>query len=407
MNKAMSGPIKNLDAHIQSDRIVQIASDLISCRSDPHYDMEYGIAAYLQKFLSDLGLDVQMQFVESKRYNVIARLAGKPGGKTLMYCGHIDVVPPGNEDNWTTPPFSAHLAEGKLYGRGSTDMKGGIASMLHVLELFVQHGVRPDGDILLVLVVDEETTNKGIKTFFKSGIAADACIVGEPTRMHVALGNKGVLGIWLTIKGKRVHAAIPEQGVNPIYHASSMIQIIEKYQKSVLNGRTYERMGNPTMTVTMIQAGKELNSVPPQCDMRIDRRLVMGETKENCLKEFEDLLEELKKEIPGCNCSYRVTTFCPPGTNPEDDPIVKMLCHSIDPEAPETVPIGMITGTTEASLILENMDIPVVICGPGDIGDAHIENEFVSVEELAKGSMVYARFFQGYFCGSGAADDAG
>jgi len=382
--------------YVESSRIVQIVSDLIERRSDSDGDMEYSVALYLQEFLSSLGLEVHLQHIELKRYNVIARLAGKPGGKTLMYAGHIDVVPPGNEENWVTPPFSAHVTNGKIYGRGSTDMKGSIASMLHTIELFVSHEVRLGGDVLLVFVVDEETTNKGMRYFLTTGVTADACIVGEPTDMQIAIGHKGVLGIWLTLHGKRAHSATPENGINTISHASKVIQKVESYQENVLRHRLCELLGNPTMTVTMIRAGKELNSVPQQCDLRIDRRLIPGETKETCLSELETLLAELKIEVPEFSYTLKTTTFCPPWKIPEDHPVVGQLRGSINPEEPESVPVGIMSGTCEATLIDEIGNIPVIILGPGRLSEAHIENEFVSIEDLVAASKSYARLIMNY-----------
>jgi len=380
-----------IDNLVEENRLVEILSDLVNCRSDTEGDMEYSISIYLKEFLEKIGAEVEMQHVELKRYNVVARFKGKHKGKTFMYCGHTDVVPPGNENNWKRPPFTAHIENGKMFGRGTSDMKGSIASILHAMEILKKLNIDFCGDILLVFDVDEEISNKGLYKFFESGIKADACLIGEPSNMVPTLGHKGIIGFWLNFKGKKAHASKPDLGINPIMHAMSFSQKVENFDKDVLVYRT-SPMGPSTMAITYISAGKELNSIPQECDVRVDRRLILGETKESSCKELELILQELKKEIKDFDCEYRVTTFCPPCEIPEDDYFVKDLKFAINLANPSSVPITYMAGTCEASLISERMKIPVVICGPGDIGLAHIENEFIEIEQLSLGTKIFAKF---------------
>lgn len=381
---------------IDEDRVVKILSDLVSLRSDTVGDMEYSTAIYLKNLLEQMGAEVEMQHVELKRYNVVARFKGKAGGKTFMYSGHIDVVPPGNESNWSSPPFTAHIENGKMFGRGAVDMKGSIACFLHTMEVLQAMNIELNGDVLLVLDVDEEISNKGLRKFFESGIKADACLIGEPTNMEINLGHKGVLGFWLKFKGKKSHAAQPHLGINPIMHAMNFLQKVEKFSKDVLDNRV-SPMGSSTMTITYINAGKELNSIPQECNVRVDRRLIMGETKESCCQELDLILSELKEEIKDFSCEYKVTTYCPPGEISSDDDFVKDLQYAIDPTNPASVPLKYLKATCEASLIWEHMNIPVIICGPGNMEQAHQENEFIKIEQLSLGVKVFARYILKFF----------
>lgn len=384
-----------IDTIIDEKRIIEILSELISKRSDTEEDMEYEVSMYLKEFLENLGAEVELQHVELKRYNVIARFRGKEGGKTLMYSGHIDVVPPGNESNWISPPFTARTVNGLLYGRGSADMKGSIACILHVLEIYKKLNIKLDGDLLLVLDVDEEISNKGLYKIFELGLKADGCLIGEPTNMKPALGHKGVLAFWLKIKGKRIHASQPEHGINPIMHSMKLAQKVEKFSKEVLDKRVLP-MGRSTMTITSVHGGKEVNSIPQDCEIRIDRRLIMGETKESCVKELEDILQEIKNEIKDFSCEYKVTTYCPPGLISPEDKLAKDMQYSINPANPDEVELGYMLGTCEASLVTQYMGIPVIICGPGAIQQAHTENEFVEIGQLTQASKVYAKFIIKY-----------
>lgn len=377
---------------IDKERIIEIAKQLINFRSDQEGDKEYYyLAIFLQDFLESIGAEVEMQNVELNRYNVIARFKGNPGGKALMYCGHIDVVPPADENDWYTPPFEATIKDGFLFGHGSTDMKGSIASFLHTMEIFQKLDIKLGGDVLMVLDVDEEISNKGLYKFFELGITADACIVGEPTNMQIALGHRGVLGFKIKFKGKKAHASMPQLGVNPIMHAMIFSQ---KLKTSVENELLYRRssMGDSTMTITYINAGKELNSIPNECELLIDRRLIIGETKESCITELRNILDEMELEIGELDYEFQVTTYCGPGEVSRDNKLVKDMKFAINPNNPALVPLTYLKATCVASLISKYMDIPVIICGPGNMQQAHIVNEYVETNELELGSRLYAAF---------------
>lgn len=388
--------LQKINKLIDIERIVEITKDLINLRSDLEGNMEYEISIYLKSFLEGIGAKVKMQYVELKRYNIIARFPGKSYGKTLMYCGHIDVVPPGKEGDWKNPPFKAYLENNNLYGRGSTDMKGSIASFLHTMEIFHKLDIKLNGDILVVLDVDEEISNKGLYRFFESGITADACIVGEPTNMQIALGHRGVLGFKVKFKGKKSHASQPQLGINPIMHAMVFSQKVEKFIESKLKYRI-SPMGNSTMTITYIKAGKELNSIPNECELLIDRRLIIGESKDSCIDELNDILKEMKLEIDELDYEFQVTTYCEPGEVSPVNTLVKDMKCAINPSNPNLVPFTYLKATCEASLISKHMNIPVIICGPGNMEQAHIVNEYIEIEQLELGSRIYARFLIKYF----------
>lgn len=388
--------LEKINQLIDKNRIIEITKELINLRSDNEGDMEYGVSIYLKNFLEAIGAKVEMQHVESKRYNVIAQFPGKSMGKTLMYCGHIDVVPPGDESKWRTAPFKAHIENDYLFGRGSADMKGSIASFLHTMEVLQKLKIDLNGDVLLVLDVDEEISNKGLYKFFSSGIKADACIVGEPTNMEIALGHRGVLGFKVRFKGKKAHASQPHLGVNPIMHAMYFSQRVENFIKNILQYRK-SSMGNSTMTITYINAGKELNSIPNECELLIDRRLIMGETKESCIDELDNILKEMKAEIKNLDYEFQVTTYCEPGEISPENKLVKDMQFAIDSNNPDSVSLTYLKATCEASLISKLMNIPVIICGPGNMEQAHIVNEFIKTEQLELGSRIYAAFLLRFF----------
>ncbi len=270
--------------HISEMRDVQLAKRLIEKRSDLDGGAESEVGLELEAIASEMGLDCQICPVDGKRGNVIIRYGNpSPGGRTLLFSGHIDTVPAGDDSLWTCPPFMATERDGRLYGRGSCDMKGGIAAMLHAVECVKQSGLQLDGEVLIALDIDEEYTNKGMNALLSSGIKASFCIVGEPTAMEICAEHKGVAGFWVTFYGKQAHASTPEAGINPIRYAAKLVQACEAYQRDVLD-KTVTSLGTGSMTVTMIQAGKELNCIPDRCDVRIDRRYLPGAPKGSCFR---------------------------------------------------------------------------------------------------------------------------
>ena len=222
---------------VSKNRVAELAGRLIRERSDLSGDMEYGAGQLLMRIAAEMGLEAEEQPVEGRRSNILIRMRGAPGGKTLLYSGHIDVVPPGAEELWDSPPFEPQVRGDRLYGRGACDMKGSIAAMLHALEVLRQCAVPLRGEVLLALDVDEETSNKGMRRLLASGVRADACIVGEPTDLEINLGHKGVMGLWLTFSGRRAHASRPEMGINPIVYAAEMVEKIRAFQSGTLDKR--------------------------------------------------------------------------------------------------------------------------------------------------------------------------
>lgn len=379
------------------EELVALLGALIRQQSDTHGTQEYGMALELQRYAAANGLHCQLQPVDGERSNVLIRFPGQPGGKTLLYSGHIDVVPAGNPEQWDSPPYEPTLRNGRLYGRGASDMKGSIAAALYAVAVLKKAGIALKGDVLFALDIDEETQNRGMKAFLESGLLhADACIVGEPSDLKINIGHKGVIGFWLTFRGKRAHASVPQRGINPIAHCATLIQRIERFQREVLDARLHPVLGSPTLTVTMLQSGKELNSIPEQADMRLDRRYLKSESPEACRQEIEALLTDMRQEDAGVDVTLRITTVCPPGEISSDDPFVQTIRRALCPENPHQAVVKPFLASCEMDMVMENLRIPTLIFGPGRLEEAHTVNEFIDLEQLKKGAELFARIFIEY-----------
>lgn len=388
---------RKIEEATQEDEVVQLLSTLIRERSDLEGDQEYGVGIALQKYAAENDLECILQPVEGKRSNVLIRYNGNPEGKTLLYSGHIDVVPPGDLTQWHSDPFEPVIRDGRLYGRGSCDMKGSIAAALCAINVLKRSGIRLNGSVLFALDIDEETKNLGMDALLDENmIEADACIVGEPTSLKINIGHKGVIGFWVKFHGKRVHASRPQLGINPLKHCAALMAEVEDYQNNVLNKREHPILGYPTMTVTMIQGGKESNSVPNLAEMRIDRRYLKSEGAEKCIAEAEALVKGLMQKDSSIDGEISVVTVCPPGEIPQDDPLVYLVRSAISPDDPEKATLEPFYASCEMDMVMSGLNIPTLIFGPGNLQQAHTVDEFIEVQQLVKGTELFAKIFMEY-----------
>lgn len=383
--------IDRVKENINAKRLEELMTNLVGFRSEAPPGNEYEACKYIESLLKDIGLDVKIQEAAPRRFNVIGTLKGTGDRKkTLLYNGHIDVVPSEDENLWATPPFTCTKIGDKLYGRGTSDMKGSIASFIHALEGIKNSGIELKGDVIVAIDVDEEVSNLGMKKMIEEGFPhADYCIVGEPTNLEIAIGHRGVMAFEVSIFGKAVHAAQADSGINAIYQTKKLIEEIIKLNEK-LKEKANPLLGKPTINVTTINGGVKVNIVPEVCKIMIDRRLVPGETKESCENELKEIIDRIKQEDTNFKCDYRITTYCPPGEIREDEEIVQDLKKAVKTVINQEAIIKGFEATCEASLIMENAKIPTVIFGPGRIAQAHNVDEYIEIEQLVKASEIFA-----------------
>lgn len=384
---------KIIKENIDKSKIINLVKALVDFESAAPPGNEYEVGMYLAEYLQSLGLQVELQKAAERRFNVIGRLKGT--GKNpaaLVYNGHIDVVPSGEEKLWTHPPFRCTRIGDRLYGRGTSDMKGSIGAALCAIEVLQRSRVRLGGDLIVALVADEEVSNLGMKKLLAEGLKADYCLVGEPTNLEIAIGHRGVMAFKISAIGKSVHAAQAGQGINAIYQAAKMIDGVKQLNREIQE-RTHPLFGAATVTATTIHGGIKVNVVPDHCEIMVDRRLIPGETREQCIREIKTMLEKLKQEDEEMNCAYEVTTFCPPGGISEREVIVSLLKKEITGILGQKAVVKGFEATCEASLLMEGTGIPTVIFGPGSIRQAHNIDEYIEIDQLIKATEIFANLY--------------
>lgn len=216
----------------EESELISVIKGLIRCNSENPNKNEEEVATFVKRLLETEGIPSQFIHVAEGRPNVMATIRGRFPGKTIIWNGHLDVVPAG--DDWSMPPYEGRQIQNLIYGRGAADMKGGLASMLYAAILLNRMGNPFKGTIILYFNVDEERENLGMKAFIESDISADYALVGEPTELDVCIGHKGVSRVRLTAIGESSHAASIGPHNNAIYSMSRMVTALEELGKKLI-----------------------------------------------------------------------------------------------------------------------------------------------------------------------------
>ncbi|HOH69250.1 MAG TPA: M20 family metallopeptidase [Sedimentibacter sp.] len=381
---------------------VKLTQELIRIPSHKYVEnRESNIAKFIYDYCSKKGLEVEFQEVEGLRRNVIARLKGNGTGKNLIFNGHIDTVPP---YEMTIEPFSGEIKDGYVLGRGANDMKGAVACMITAMVNIKNKGVVLGGDIILTAAVGEEEKSDGTEYVVKSGIKADGALVGEPANYGYALGHRGLEWLEIRIEGRTAHGGIPELGINAISKAARLIRKIEEDLMPKLKERQNEWMGPSVMNFGLIKGGTQPSSVADSCIIQIDRRYLPEENVESVIKEYQDIIDELKQEDPDFKAeiirmdSNLMEEFdhAPLIAQPDSD-IARTVYNVLKDFNKKEPNIEKRRGWTDAGVLSTYGKIPTVVTGPGDLKYSHARDEKIPVQDLVNYVEIYTRIAE-KFC---------
>ncbi len=355
--------------------------------TDPCAPVEEDMAVYFEHRLEELGLQVDSHSVEDGRRNVWGRLKGVGNGPTILLAGHFDTVGVAGYEQ----PFKGFVREGCVYGRGSCDMKAGLAAYLEVIRLLQLSSKPLSGDVIVAGVVDEEHAMVGSAHFGKNGPAVDYAIVAEPSSLRISPAHKGQVCLSITTTGASVHSSMPELGINAIYHMNAIITALQRYATELSLREPHPLCGNPSFSIGVISGGQNVSSVPDQCEIIIDRRTVPGETYDKVIQELTQILDSVGKNIPDFNYSLSEPTLnVPPLSTDQTSPLFTALHKAVAEvlgHEPEVVPFP---GSTDAP----NFAVPAVICGAGALAQCHSLNEYVPVSEMVSAVEIYLATIQ-------------
>ena len=383
-----------MNTYLDRDEIVGLTRELVRSPSlNPPGNVKECADIVLKKFKEN---DIFAEIIEGKEgaCNVVARLPGKSEGKVLLLNGHIDVVPPG--EGWTIDPFAGEIRDGKIYGRGSTDMKSGIASMMAAMMAMKRSGCNFNGEIVFMAVADEETGSEfGTIHLLKKNIGtkADFAIIGEPTNLRIELGNRGTRCINIIVKGKACHSSRPFLGVNAIAYAAKVIEAVQSMTFS--NRNELFEIPSPSIAVVMIQGGTKEDMIPDRCEVSVDRRMIPGETNETVVGELEKVIAPILKENKELQIEIKVSpvNYFDPYLISQEEPIVKATVESFRQVIGKEPEIGGKAGCTDGSHLFHMGKIPAVLFGPGNPYFAHKADEYVEIDNIVSSAEILVSVF--------------
>lgn len=342
---------------------------------------------WLKGFLTENGFDVQLHAFGENRYNLIATLSGSATGKPLAFTGHLDTVPLGNTP-WQWDPFAGEIDNGRIYGRGSSDMKAAIAAFI-IACINRAETIAAGSGVVLLLTGGEETGCDGARAMIEDSSISlprpGALIVGEPTANYPIMGHKGALWLRCETQGKTAHGAMPELGINAIYLAADAIGKIRHFDP----GPPHPLMKKPTLNVGTIRGGLNINSVPDRAsfdvDLRTDPTLAHMLLKERLQQHLSDTV------------TISTLVDLPAVLTERQHPWIQSVFALCKPLHAEPLEARVVPYFTDAALLLDALGTPpCVILGPGEPSMAHQTDEYCSLARLYESVELYQRVIEEY-----------
>lgn len=350
---------------------------------DNPYAGEQRVADFLAATAARAGLEVEFQSVSPKRSNLLVRLSPPCRVRhRLLLAPHLDTV---GGSQVPGRLFTPRVKGSRLYGRGACDTKGSVAVMFTALcELAVGKDRPAHTEIVFAGLIDEESGQIGSRALAESGLKADLAIIGEPTRLKVVTAHKGALWLRLETRGKAAHGARPELGRNAVHAMARIVDLLETTYAARLRRRRHPLLGHASINVGSIQGGRQVNIVPDECAILIDRRTLPGERNSHVMGEIRHLLRE-----NGLSARISPTQFglCGPMETRLPQPLIQELFHCVRQQEPVGVDYFSDAGVLAAA------GIPSVVFGPGDIAQAHTPEEWISRGQVERSTKMLSRFF--------------
>lgn len=337
---------------------------------------EAQVAYWLADLCRALGLEVELQETARNRPNVIARWRGTGGGQSVLLTGHTDTV---SLENMLDDPLDGRVEEGRLYGRGAYDMKGGLAAILGAVEALKRDGFQPRGDIILGFVTDEEYLSIGMDALV-SVVSADAAILTEPTELRLCVAHKGFAWINLTTQGRAAHGSLYHTGVDAIVHMGRLLTVIERFEKEASLKTKSLLLGRESIHASMISGGLGLSTYPDRARLQVEHRLLPGRSGDDVVEWWQGHIDELQREDTRFSAEVELEFYRPGYEISLDAPIVQTVQRAATVVTGQEPTIyGMWAWLDSA--ILGRAGIPTVIIGPGGEG-AHAAVEWVSLDDV-------------------------
>ncbi len=389
------------DANLNGiESVVDILCKLISIPSVNPMGREVSGAIYYEGCVSDwlvsffesIGAECERIEVVPDRHNIVARFNSPNADNTILLDAHQDTVP---IDGMTIPPFEPQISNGRITGRGSCDVKGGMAAMLFAFRRLVHEQPAGAANVILSCTCDEESTTLGINdlvTYWltpgKSKLlssAPDVAVIAEPTELDVVVAHRGVTRFKIRTSGRACHSSDPTQGVNAIYLMAQVVTALEEY--AALLAKTiapHPLCGGATLSIGRIEGGTSVNIVPDECVVEVDRRVIPGEDRERVIADIREFLNDrlnfdVQFDLPWIES--------PALTDSDNGPLARAVLQCVAAVDGQHVAVGVPYGTHASRT--SGAGVPSIVFGPGSIEQAHTKDEFLKIDQLEKAAEVY------------------
>ncbi|GAA1882843.1 M20 family metallopeptidase [Williamsia serinedens] len=376
---------------VDAAQIVAVTTALVEAPSVNPGGTEGEAVAVLRAAAERVGATVEVREVAPGRPNLVATLPGGDG-PGVMFLGHSDVVPPG--PGWTDDPFAARVSDGRIVGRGSTDMKGGLAAIVAAMDAL--RGENLSGPVQLVCTVDEEEHGIGVRDLVGGPDAYPlhpggyaGCVVAEPTAMETVIACRGASYIEIEIRGRAAHSGRPADGRNAIDAATKVIDII-RADHDAMQADLDPLLGAGTWNVGTITGGQGISAVAPNCSIGIDRRLMPDEDADAIAENLRAEVRRHGIDSDGIEVDIAVTMSMPGFRTAPDHPFVRAAVDAVTAVGAHTS-IGGWTAACDGGFVSRDLGVDCIVLGPGDItGQAHQPDESVAVDDLVTAARAYA-----------------
>lgn len=378
---------KKEGVNMERQRKIQILKDIVNINSTNGHEEQ--VANYLQKLLAEHGIESEKVQYDVDRASLVSEI-GSNDEKVLAFSGHMDVVDAGDVSKWKFPPFEAAEHEGKLYGRGATDMKSGLAAMVIAMIELHEEKQKLNGKIRLLATVGEEVGELGAEQLTQKGYAddLDGLIIGEPSGHRIVYAHKGSINYTVKSTGKNAHSSMPEFGVNAIDNLLLFYNEVEKFVKSI--DATNEILGDFIHNVTVINGGNQVNSIPEKAQLQGNIRSIPEMDNETVKQVLVKIINKLNKQ-ENVNLELIFDYDKQPVFSDKNSDLVHIAKSVASDIVKEEIPLLGISGTTDAAEFTKaKKEFPVIIFGPGN-ETPHQVNENVSIENYLEMVDVYKR----------------
>ena len=373
---------------LEHDLVVEMTSRSIQFDTTNPPGSEGALCRYFASILGDVGIESTLLDHGADRSSLVARIRGRGTRPGLLLTGHLDVVGRGDRP-WRHDPWAGEVSGGRVYGRGASDMKGAVATMVAVVRAIKQIEDSLEGDLVLALTAGEETDSLGADAMLFAGLlnGLNGVIIGEPTDLDVYIAEKGNFWVEITTTGRTAHASMPELGHNAIADMAAIVSAIEVFQ---FEESPDPLLGGPTLSIGTIRGGVRPNVVPDGCGIEIDLRTIPRQSIKKVIADLRAVVARVSASRADIQAQVRLIQGREAVATDPTDPLVDEIVAAVgDIMGSRPVPTGA-TYSTDGAVLVPGLRIPMVICGPGVRAMAHQTDEYIEIAAMKRAADIYA-----------------